>query len=83
MIAVDTDRERCAEVFALRCVCWQNGYRPLAIYSPGAKFRGEPIEGAGKRPVTTDWLKQALQDTPLGSSGIHAVCRRWRSTPGS
>ena len=37
MIAVDTDRERCAEVFALRCVCWQNGYRPLAVYSPGAK----------------------------------------------
>ena len=64
MIAVDTDRERCAEVFALRCVCWQNGYRPLAVYSPGAKFRGELVKGAGKRPVTTDWLKQAMQDPP-------------------
>ena len=64
MIAVDTDRERCAEVFALRCVCWQNGYRPLAVYSPGAKFRGELVKGAGKRPVTTDWLKLAMQDPP-------------------
>jgi len=63
-LAAATERERCAEVFALRCVCFQNGYRPLAVYSPGAKFRGELVKGAGKRPVTTDWLKQAMQDPP-------------------
>ena len=64
MIAVDTDRERCAEVFALRSACWQNGYRPLAVYSPGAVFRGEPIKNAGAAPVGSDWLKQAMRDPP-------------------
>jgi hypothetical protein len=62
--AAAAERERCAGVFALRRACWQNGYRPLAVYSVAAKFQGKPIEGAGKRPVTTDWLKQALQDPP-------------------
>ena len=52
-------------VHGLRQVCWANGYRPVAIYSPGAQLKnGTPIRGAGKRPVTNDWLKLALQDPP-------------------
>ena len=54
MIAVDTDRERCAEVFALRCVCWQNGYRPLAVYSPVRSSEASWLKGRarGRSPPT-------------------------------
>ena len=49
--AAAAERARCAEVFALRCVCWQNGYRPL-----GARRscrRGAAGVGGGPRPLTT------------------------------
>jgi hypothetical protein len=54
-----------AAVHALRCDCWANGYRPVAVYSPGARLRdGTPIKDAGKRPVTKDWLELARRDPP-------------------
>jgi hypothetical protein len=53
------------QVAALRHAFWGRGYRPLAIWSPGAENdRGEPIKGAGKRPVGINWREKALQNPP-------------------
>ena len=52
-------------VRALRQTYWANGYRPVAIWSPGACDQtGQPIRGAGKRPQGEDWLQRALSDPP-------------------
>jgi len=61
------------EVYRLRRACWENGYRPLAVYSPGAQVRGTLIRGAGKRPVGNDWLERALEDPPTIVAGPHRV----------
>jgi predicted P-loop ATPase len=52
-------------VRVLRQAYWANGYRPIAIWSPGAcNSTGQPIRGAGKRPVGEDWRQRALRDPP-------------------
>jgi hypothetical protein len=53
-----------AAVHRLRRECWNRGYRPVAVFSPGAQIRGEPIKRAGKRPVSADWINLALRDPP-------------------
>jgi hypothetical protein len=52
-------------VRTLRQACWEHGYRPVAVWSPGAETdKGEPIVSAGKRPVGLDWRQKALRDPP-------------------
>jgi hypothetical protein len=54
-----------ARVRALRETYWANGYRPVAIWSPGAcDANGQPITAAGKRPVGLNWRQKALHDPP-------------------
>jgi predicted P-loop ATPase len=54
-----------AKVLALRQALWANRYRPVGIWSPDAETdKGEPIPGAGKRPVGLDWREKALRDPP-------------------
>ena len=56
----------CQQVSKLRADLWEvGGYRPVAIFSPGATLRnGTPIKAAGKRPVSSDWRQLALRDPP-------------------
>jgi Bifunctional DNA primase/polymerase, N-terminal len=57
-------------VRTLRRACWENGYRPVAIWSHGAENdKGEPIVSAGKRPVGHDWRQKALRDPPAAVTG--------------
>jgi predicted P-loop ATPase len=54
-----------AHVRALRRAYWAHGFRPVAIWNPGAENdKGKPIPGAGKRPVGLDWREKALRDPP-------------------
>jgi hypothetical protein len=54
-----------SHVRALRQAYWANGYRPVAIWSPGAEDeKGKPRNGAGKAPAGRDWRKRALTDPP-------------------
>jgi hypothetical protein len=62
--AARLEAEQCAAVFELRCACWKNGYRPLAVYTPGAIINGELVKNAGKRPVAKDWLRLAMMEPP-------------------
>jgi len=54
------------QVRQLRVTLWEaGGYRPVPIYSPGARTRkGIPIKNAGKRPVTNDWPALARCNPP-------------------
>jgi putative DNA primase/helicase len=57
-------------VRALRRAFWEHGYRPVAVWSPGAENdKGEPIVSAGKRPVEHDWRQKALRDPPAAVIG--------------
>jgi putative DNA primase/helicase len=57
-------------VRTLRQAFWEHGYRPVAIWSPGAENnKGEPIVSAGKRPVGHDWRQKALRDPPAAVTG--------------
>jgi hypothetical protein len=40
------------EVFARRRQFWENGYRPLEVWSPDQKVndKGEPLNSPGKQP---------------------------------
>src|SRR5215469_11079114 len=54
-----------ADVHTLRRDYWAHGFRPIAIWSPGAENdKGEPIKGAGKRPVGLNWREKALRNPP-------------------
>ena len=58
------------DVRTLRQACWANGYRPIAIWSPGACDKtGQPIKGAGKRPQGEDWRQRARRDPPDAVTG--------------
>lgn len=48
----------------LRRDLWEHGYRPIAVYSPGAVIDGEPVVNAGKRPAFNDWIGLARRDPP-------------------
>src|ERR1035437_8943963 len=53
------------EVMALRGKLWENGFRPISIYSPGAvEWTGQPIANAGKRPNCTNWHESAKASVP-------------------
>jgi hypothetical protein len=57
---IDADQVR-----ALRQAYWANGFRPVAVWSPGAcDITGQPVRGAGKRPQGDDWRQRALRDPP-------------------
>lgn len=57
------------EVFALRGKLWQNGFRPLSVYSPGAvEWTGKPIDNAGKRPKGDSWSERARMTSPEAST---------------
>jgi hypothetical protein len=52
-------------VFAIRCKLWQNGFRPVSVFSPGAvEWTGQPIANAGKRPNCKNWRESALASVP-------------------
>jgi Mrp family chromosome partitioning ATPase len=52
-------------VFALRGRLWQNGFRPVSVFSPGAvEWTGKPIDNAGKRPNLKNWHESALAGVP-------------------
>src|SRR6516225_2771844 len=54
-----------ADVRALRQTYWNNGYRPVEVWSPAAEDeKGQPIPGAGKAPRGKDWLRRALREPP-------------------
>ena len=53
-----------ASVAKLRQALWHNGYRPVAVWSPGALVGGQPVAGAGKRPVSRNWRGLALHNPP-------------------
>jgi hypothetical protein len=56
----DLDRVRTS-----RQKLWQNGYRPVPVWSPHAENdKGGPIAGAGKAPQQSDWRQRALRDPP-------------------
>jgi hypothetical protein len=53
------------EVFAIRGKLWQNGFRPVSVYSPGAaEWTGKPIDNAGKRPNCKNWHEAAKASVP-------------------
>lgn len=53
------------EVLALRCKLWQNGFRPVSVYSPGAvEWTGQNVANAGKRPNCKNWHEAALASVP-------------------
>ncbi len=53
------------EVLALRGKLWQNGFRPVSVYSPGAvEWTGKPIDNVGKRPNCKNWHESALASIP-------------------
>lgn len=53
------------EVLALRGKLWQNGFRPVSVFSPGAvEWTGQPIANAGKRPNCKNWHESALASVP-------------------
>ena len=53
------------EVLALRGRLWQNGFRPVSVFSPGAvEWTGQPIANAGKRPNCKNWHESALASVP-------------------
>jgi hypothetical protein len=57
---IDADQVR-----ALRQAYWANGFRPVAVWLPGAcDITGQPVRGAGKRPQGDDWRERALRDPP-------------------
>ena len=52
-------------VIVLRSKLWQNGFRPISVYSPGAvEWTGQPIASAGKRPNRKNWHESALASVP-------------------
>jgi hypothetical protein len=56
------------EVLTLRGKLWQNGFRPIAVYSPGAvEWTGKAIANAGKRPKGNDWTERARLNPPDAS----------------
>ena len=53
------------EVSAIRGKLWQNGFRPVSVFSPGAvEWTGQPIANAGKRPNCKNWRESALASIP-------------------
>jgi hypothetical protein len=53
------------EVFDLRRKLYDNGFRPVAVYTAGAtNWHGEAIEKAGKRAKGDDWREKALRNPP-------------------
>jgi hypothetical protein len=59
-----------ATVRALRQAYWAHGFRPVTVWSPGAQnSKGEPLTGAGKRPVGLEWREKALADPPAAVTG--------------
>lgn len=70
-MASDGQQQTLDAIHEFRRTSYQNGYRPLEVYSPGALDRdGKPIPSAGKRPVGRKWREQALLNPPA------AVVRR-------
>ncbi len=65
------------EVLALRGKLWQNNFRPVSVYSPGAvEWTGQPIANAGKRPNCKNWHESALASIPdacTAKPGIDAL----------
>lgn len=58
-----------SEVQVLRGQLWQNGFPPVAVYSPDAKdWKGQPIVKVGKRPKGDGWEIRARQNPPEASS---------------
>ena len=52
-------------MLALRDKLWQNGFRPISVYSPGAvEWTGQPVANAGKRPNCKNWHESALASVP-------------------
>jgi hypothetical protein len=52
-------------VFIRRQRYWENGYRPVAKWNPGAIDRnGEPIRNAGKASKGASWRDHALENPP-------------------
>lgn len=53
------------ETMALRGKLWENGFRPISVYSPGAvEWTGQPIANAGKRPNCKNWHEAAKASVP-------------------
>ena len=53
------------ETKALRGKLWENGFRPISVYSPGAvEWTGKPIDNAGKRPNCKNWHEAAKASVP-------------------
>jgi hypothetical protein len=52
-------------VFVRRQRYWQNGYRPVAKWNPGAvDHDGQPIRNAGKASKGKDWREDAQKNPP-------------------
>ena len=52
-------------VFIRRQRYWENGYRPVAKWNPGAvDHNGEPIRNAGKASKGASWRDHALENPP-------------------
>ena len=64
------------EVGRQRRACWKQGYRPVAVYTPGAEIDGSPVPGAGKRPIW-DWVNLGRRNPPDATGGFRCC----RSTP--
>lgn len=57
------------EVKALRAKLWQNGFRPVAVYSDDATdWANRPIANRGKRPKGEDWPERARKNPPEAST---------------
>jgi len=58
-------------VLTLRKSLHNNGFRPLAVYSPDAvDWANRRREGAGKRPKGNDWTIRARQETPEAAQRV-------------
>jgi hypothetical protein len=52
-------------VFLRRRYAWQNGFRPVAVYSPDAvDHNGQPRKNAGKAAKGSGWREEAMKTPP-------------------
>ena len=62
------------DVQAIRGKPWQNGFRPIAVYSHDAvDWANRPVQNAGKRPKGDDWGNRARLIPPASPHTLRSL----------